>query len=154
MDFKFEEKKIAKEEFLNINEEDVMFITNPGRMGDEDGSNFVIKKGNEYLSYRIDGWMYGDSQSRDYISYEETRNHFPKWNETLKNRNNDGKYVYIHMGFGNGLAIDKRIYDKYEPYLLKEVNKEKGEGKEEPSMYYSSWIPALEKMINDKKNDD
>ena len=35
--------KINKPNFLKLNEADVMFITNPGRMGDEDGSTFIIK---------------------------------------------------------------------------------------------------------------
>ena len=30
----FIENKISKEDFFKINEDDVMFITNPGRMGD------------------------------------------------------------------------------------------------------------------------
>ena len=47
--------KIKKSDFLKIKEEDVMFITNPGRMGDEDGSTFVLKEDNHYNIYRIDG---------------------------------------------------------------------------------------------------
>ena len=35
-----------------------MFITNPGRMGDEDGIAFIIKRGNEFTIYRVDGLMY------------------------------------------------------------------------------------------------
>ena len=34
----FKPNKITKDDFLNINEDDVMFVTNPGRMGDEDAS--------------------------------------------------------------------------------------------------------------------
>ena len=56
------EHKISKEEFLKINEDDVMFITNPGRMGDEDGSTFIIRQDNEYKIYRLDGWMYRKSK--------------------------------------------------------------------------------------------
>ena len=41
---RFKSNKISKKDFLYINEEDVMFITNPGRMGDEDGSTFIIKQ--------------------------------------------------------------------------------------------------------------
>ena len=55
---KFETNKITKSDFLKLNEEDLMFITNPGRMGDEDGSTFIIKKENELTIYRVDGWMY------------------------------------------------------------------------------------------------
>lgn len=41
-----EENKITKEELYKLNEDDLMFITNPGRMGDVDGSYFVIKNNN------------------------------------------------------------------------------------------------------------
>ncbi len=51
----FETNKISKKEFLKLNENDLMFITNPGRMGDEDGTTFIIKHGNEFNIYRIDG---------------------------------------------------------------------------------------------------
>ena len=53
-----DQRKISKEDFLKINEDNVMFITNPGRMGDEDGSTFIVKEGNELITYRIDGWLY------------------------------------------------------------------------------------------------
>ena len=55
---KFETNKISKSEFVKLNEDDLMFITNPGRMGDEDGATFIIKHGNEFTIYRVDGWMY------------------------------------------------------------------------------------------------
>ena len=42
-----EVNKISKSEFIKLNEKNLMFITNPGRMGDEDGSTFIIKHGNE-----------------------------------------------------------------------------------------------------------
>lgn len=42
--------KITKKEFEKIEEKDVMFVTNPGRMGDTDGSNFIVKIGNVFLS--------------------------------------------------------------------------------------------------------
>jgi hypothetical protein len=34
--------KITKEEFEKLDEKNLIFITNPGRMGDIDGSNFII----------------------------------------------------------------------------------------------------------------
>ena len=43
---KYEIIKISSDDFFKINEDDLMFITNPGRMGDEDGSTFVVKKDN------------------------------------------------------------------------------------------------------------
>ena len=60
MKFKLETKEISRDEFFTLKGENLMFITNPGRMGDEDGSTFIIKEDNNYVSYRIDGWMYGD----------------------------------------------------------------------------------------------
>ena len=81
---------------------------------------------------------------------------FPKWEEAWKNWNNEeysGKYVYIYMGFGNGLSIDKSIYKEYEPYLLNEVKRikeERNETEESPSMYYPAWKPAVENMLNNK----
>ena len=60
--------KISKTAFLKINEDDIMFITNPGRMGDEDGSTFIIRDGDNFISYRIDGWMYGNRNEKDFIS--------------------------------------------------------------------------------------
>ena len=38
--------KILKPDFLKLEEESIMFITNPGRMGDEDGITFVVKNYN------------------------------------------------------------------------------------------------------------
>ena len=50
--------KISKEDFLRLNEEDLVFITNPGRMGDENGSTFIIRHDNEFTIYRVEGWLY------------------------------------------------------------------------------------------------
>lgn len=156
MDYKLENKKISRDEFFCLEEKDLMFITNPGRMGDEDGLTFIIKNGNNYISYRIDGLMYGDRNKDNYISLDDIFKQFPKWKEAWHNCNNkdyDGKYIYIYMGFGNGLCVDKTIYQKYDVYLLDEVNKIKDKNKEEkekPYMYYSSWEMALETMLNNK----
>ena len=40
--------KVTDEDIKKFNEDNLMFITNPGRMGDEDGSTFVIKHDNEF----------------------------------------------------------------------------------------------------------
>ena len=76
----FIENKISKEDFLRLNEDDVMFITNPGRMGDEDGSTFIIKQDNDFKIYRIDGWMYRnkDLKESEYISLQDASKQFPK----------------------------------------------------------------------------
>ena len=156
MSFNVEAKKITRKEFFELKEENLMFITNPGRMGDEDGSTFIIRDGENYNLYRIDGWMYGDENDEDYISCEEMFEQFPKWKEAWQNWNNeeyDGKYIYLYMGFGNGLSIDKSIYVEYEPYLLEETEKLKqnsGEKEDNSSVYYSVWEKAFENMLNNK----
>ena len=146
---------ITREEFLKLNEDDVMFITNPGRMGDEDGIYFVIKKDNILTMYRVDGWMYGIGKE---ISLQDAFKQFPSWYYTWdhnKDKNYQGKYKYLYMGFGNGLSIDNRIYEEYKPYLDKLVEEylEKEEDKEK-LMYaaiFSTWKKAVINMANDKE---
>ena len=45
----FETNKISKQKFKELKEENLLFITNQGRMGDEDGSTFkgAINNNNE-----------------------------------------------------------------------------------------------------------
>ena len=154
--------KIKKKDFLKLKEEDVMFITNPGRMGDEDGSTFVVKKEKELYVYRVDGWMYPDKKEKeeDKISLKDMVEKFPKWYERWENWNNNnykGKYNYIYMGFGNGLSIDNTIYDEYKPYLDEEVEKyfNKNNDKENEDMQYAAvynvWDRALISMADNKK---
>ena len=93
--------KISKSEFLKLNEDDLMFITNPGRMGDEDGSTFIIKHGNELTIYRIDGWMYRVKGKKTDISLDDALKQFPKWHEAWihsKENNYKGKYKYLYIG--------------------------------------------------------
>lgn len=142
--------KITKEEFNKLVEDDLMFITNPGRMGDEDGSNFIIKKDGNYFAYRVDGWMYGERTS-DSITLNDMLNKFPMWSERWHNWDNDNldnKYKYIYMGFGNGLSVDKSIYDEFYKYLLEEAKKTdlyKQENREDynPSINYKVWQDAF-----------
>lgn len=150
------ENKISKEEFLKINEEDVMFITNPGRMGDEDGSTFIVKQDNEFKIYRISGWMYPGHD--DNISLDDTLKQFPKWYETWKNSNDTnyhGKYQYIYMGFGNGLSVDNSIYDQYKPYLDEKVKEYLEPEKDKESLkyaaIYNTWRNAFLDMIENSK---
>ena len=156
MKYKYEPKKISRDKFFDLKEENVIYITNPGRMGDEDGSTFILKDDNDYLTYRVDGWMYGDHSDKEFISMDEMSKLFPKWKETWDNSNNekyDGKYIYIYAGFGNGVSIDKTIYKEFEPYLIKEVEKIRiKHNKEtiEPSMYYPACKSAIENMLNNK----
>ena len=98
--------EITKDELLKLNEDILVFITNPGRMGDEDGSTFIIKEDNELTIYRVEGWMYPVSGKRVDISFNDLLEQFPKWHETMKNVNEKdykGKYTHLYMGFGNGL---------------------------------------------------
>ena len=158
----FKTNAITRDEFLKINENDVMFITNPGRMGDEDGSTFIIKKGNELIPYRVSGWMYGKDKGKDYVSLDDAKKQFPKWYETWENCNNEqykGKYQYLYMGFGNGLSVDNSIYEEFKPYLDKAVKKNLAKYKtedEKKEMKYAAifnvWENAFVEMINDKKN--
>ena len=156
MKYNLELQKISKKEFNNLNENDLMFITNPGRMGDEDGSTFIIKKNDNYISYRVDGWMYPTNRNNDNISLDDMFNAFPKWQDAWHNHSNNDKYIYIYMGFGNGLCVDKSIYKEYYPYLINEIKKKEptiDENKEyDPSINYTVWDIALTKMLTDKIN--
>ena len=154
-----EPRKIEREEFLKLDEKDLMFITNPGRMGDEDGTTFVIKNDKEFNIYRIDGWMYS-TREENIISLEEVSKQFPEWYEGWEHFNDkdyQGKYKYLYMGFGNGLSVDNSIYSEYEPYLnyLIEKDLEGNTEEEKESLKYSTifkmWDKALIDMANDKK---
>ena len=145
---------ITREDFLKLNEDDVMFITNPGRRGDEDGIYFVIKKDNILTFYRVDGWMYGIGKE---ISLQDAFKQFPNWYYTWdhnKDKNYKGKYKYLYMGFGNGLSIDNRIYEEYKPYLDKLVEEYlKDEEDKDKLMYaaiFSTWKKAVTNMASDK----
>ena len=82
---------------------------------------------------------------------------FPKWRELWHNNYNDkdynGKYKYIYMGFGNGLCVDKRIYDKFYPYLVEEIKKKTNEIDDDNNydfcLNYVVWDQALVNMIKD-----
>ena len=149
-------EKIKKEDFLMIKEDDVLFITNPGRMGDEDSMTFVVKQDNIFRIYRVNGWMYSKNDGKDYISLDDAFNQFPKWHDTWQNSNDknyQGKYQYLYMGFGNGLSVDNRVYKDFKPYLDKEVNEYlKKYSEEKQSLQYVAifnvWKTALMKMIN------
>ncbi len=154
----FEPRSITKSEFMKLNEDDLMFITNPGRMGDEDGSTFIIKQGNELVIYRVDGWMSRKMGEKD-ISLEDVRTQFPKWNEAWKHSKEDnyqGKYQYLYMGFGNGLSVDHSIYKEFEPYLnqlVEDYLEEKDDEDKESLQYaavYNVWEQAVIQMANEK----
>ena len=146
--------KISKEDLEKINEEDLMFITNPGRMGDVDGSYFIIKNNSKYKFYRVDGWY----DNKCDITIQDMFKVFPLWKEAWDSNidNTSSKYVFIPMGFGNGLCVDKKVYDNYYPYLLEEVKKqdtyiEDDNNKYNPCLNYPCWEIAMEKMVEEDK---
>ena len=154
----FEPHTITKSEFMKLNEDDLMFITNPGRMGDVDGSTFIVKQGNELTIYRVDGWMSRRMGEED-ISLEDARKQFPKWHEAWQHSKEDnyqGKYQYLYMGFGNGLSVDHSIYSEFEPYLDKLVEKylEENASEDKESLRYAAifhvWEQAVIQMANEK----
>ena len=150
--------QISKTAFLNLNEKDVMFITIPGRMGDEDGATFIIKQDNKFIIYRMNGWMYG-TEDKNPISINDVKNQFPKWYETWQNckkENYQGKYKYIYMGYGNGLCIDNSIYEEYKPYLDESIKSylekypEEERQKLKNAAVFNEWKNAIVIMTNDK----
>ena len=140
--------RVNDEDIKKFNEDNLMFITNPGRMGDMYGSTFVMMEDNKLKEYYCENIFKS-------ISIVEV---FPEWKRTVSNTNNESnKYKYIYMGFGNGLCVDKRIYDKYYPYLLEEVKKDDMYYEEEkdnynPCLNYSHWEYAIDKMIENEKD--
>ena len=158
---KFEENRISREDFLKIDEKNVMFITNPGRMGDEDGITFIVKENNNFKIYRIGDWMYRtkDFNEKEFISLNDAETQFPEWFEAWKNEGNKdykGKYTHIYMGFGNGLAVDNKIYDEFKPYLDRRVDEYlKKEGNKDSLKYaaiFDNWNKAFIDMVNEKKD--
>ncbi len=157
---KFEMNSITKEEFLKINEDDVMFITNPGRMGDEDGSTFIVKNGDKYKIYRIGNWLYGNKYIKtcDLISLNDEEKQFPKWYELWKNNRNkqsNEKYTYLYMGFGNGLSVDNSVIDEFKIYLDKRVQEYLKDADNKNDLkfaaIFNTWKNAFIDMINDRE---
>ena len=155
----YEMNKISKSEFIKLKEEDLMFITNPGRMGDEDGTTFIIKQGNELTVYRVNGWMYPTAGENNDISLDDALNQFPKWLEAWKHGNEkeyNGKYKYLYMGFGNGLSVDNSIYSEFEPFLKDSVEEYLKDSKDEEkeqfrfAAIYNVWYKAFINMTKNK----
>lgn len=140
--------KVNEDDIKKFSEDNLMFITNPGRMGDMCGSTFVMKEGNTLKEYYCENIFKS-------ISIVEV---FPEWKKTIEDKDNKSdKYKYVYMGFGNGLCVDKRIYDKYYPYLLESVKKDdmyyEADGDNyNPCINYSYWKYALDKMIENEKD--
>ena len=82
------------------------------------------------------------------------RNASDKWKNN-SNENYKGKYTYLYMGYGNGLAVDNSIYNEFKPYLNKLVEeylKDKKDSKEDLkyAAIYNVWQEALMKMLEEK----
>jgi len=139
--------KVTDKDISKFNEDNLMFITNPGRMGDLYGTTFVMMEDNKLKEYYCENIFKS-------ISIVKV---FPEWKNTISTKDNkSNKYKYVYMGFGNGLCIDKRIYDKYYPYLLEEVKKDDLYSEEDgdnynPCINYSNWKNALDKMVEKEK---
>lgn len=155
----FKIHKISKLELANLKEDDLMFITNPGRMGDEDGITFIIRHNNELTIYRVDGWLYPKAGEKEDVLLNDIEKQFPKWLDTWKHSNDKeykGKYRYLYMGFGNGLSVDNSLYKEFEQYLnvLVEEYLEGNNAEEKESLQYAAvfnvWQKALINMANAK----
>lgn len=154
MHYEFENlHEISKDEFLKLNEDDVLFITHPGRMLDEDGSTFVIKKDDNYIVYRISGWYMGDKGNPDFISHKEFLKQFPIFDRNLHDESlND--YEYINMCFGNALFVKHDIYKEFKRYLDRTLKfystQEDYEDFSESAIIFRAWDQALIDMAQDK----
>ena len=149
--------KISRTELYQLSEEQLMFITNPGRMGDEDGVTFIMRQDNEFTIYRVDGLLYPNEDNT--IILGDLEKHFSKWFDTWKHssdNNFNGKYKYLYMGFGNGLCIDYSIYKEFELYLNNLVDKylEKCVDDDKEKYRYSAifnvWEDAFIDMVSDR----
>lgn len=98
---------ISIEELLKLNEEDLIMMLPPGRMGG-DNTILVYKQDDQFFEYYIDGSKY----------YDEINSVFPKRQETYENyyELNDHYYIIsdyyvLDMGMGCFIYI-KKEYSK------------------------------------------
>ena len=166
------EENINRPEFLRLDENNLMFITHPGRMGDEDGTTFIMKDNDWFKEYRVEYWT-KDPNPSWYISSDDVEYKFSKYMQTLSNidhsqitkennftyidDNND--YAYIYMGFGNSLCVNKSIYDEFKLYLDKIIIEDrincKKEGKKDdfkPGDIFRLWKKAVNLMLLARKS--
>ena len=139
-----EEKKLSEEELNNLCEDDLLFITYPGRMGDVYGCSFVIKKKEQITFYRIENLQ-------DFKGNIFTQ--FPKWNEALKNyseKKKSKKYEMIYMGFGNLLGVDKSIWDTFKPLAeekMKNIRENYSDDLKFGAACYTYWREIVNNMF-------
>ena len=140
-----DEIKITPEELEKLNEDDLIAITYPGRMGDVDGLSFAIKKDNKVTIYRID----------DLVRFKgNVFEQFPIWNKALKNyseHKSSDKYEIIYMGMGNILTVDKSIYKELNTIMEEKAKKEKTTMSPElhlGSIYFNCWRSVIKEIFN------
>lgn len=142
---KIEEKTLIEEELNNLREDELLFITFPGRMGDVYGCSFVIKKNDKITFYRIEN-LY-DFKGNIYIQ-------FPKWNKALKNyseKKESEKYEIIYMGFGNLLGVDKSIFNTFKPLAeekMKNISENYNNNLKFGAACYTYWKEIVNNMFN------
>lgn len=110
--------KISAKELRGLKEEDVLFITVPGRMGDETGSTFVIKVKEGFVAYRVD-WAIKNPK----ISAQDIGLVFPQW---YKYDKKNSRYIRISIGLGNWIYVKKDIIEDYIPLLRDAIHDEFG----------------------------
>ncbi len=138
-----EEITITKEELSNLNEDNVLLITYPGRMGDVDGCSFAYRDNDGVKIYRID----------DLYSFEDSLyNQFPKWEEALQGfdeQRESDKYHIVYMGMGNLLGVDKSIYDILNNIMIEKEQEEDSNLDYELHLgmtYYTYWRSVIKDM--------
>ena len=132
---------ITEQQLSNIKEDDLLCITTPGRMGDIYGCSIVVKNNNKIIFYRIDN-LY---EFKGNI-YEK----FPIWNKSVKEyfeKKDNNTYKIINMGFGNLLAINKSIIDKFIP-LVKEKTNESNDEFIFGRTCYTYWKEIINNIFN------
>lgn len=154
MRYEFENlHKISKNDFLKLDEKDILFITHPGRMGDEDGTTFIMKNGNDYIAYRVSGWMYGNRDNPEFISYQDTLKQFPVFKKELHDKDDEGEYKQINMGFGNRLFVKMDIYPEYDKYLKEAIADYSSKYEEDlydAGIIFNVWDEALVDMLKER----
>lgn len=103
--------EISLDELRKLKEEDVLFITSPGRMGDEAGSTFLVKSGDGFVAYRVD-WAVENPK----ISREELDSVFPLWHHHGGSETYS-VYVMFFSGMGHKLFVKRDIYNDFMPFL-------------------------------------
>ena len=110
--------KISAKGLRGLKEEDVLFITAPGRMGDETGSTFIIKVEEGFVAYRVD-WAIENPK----ISAQDVGLVFPQW---YKYDKKNSRYIRISIGLGNWIYVKKDIIEDYIPLLRDAIHDEFG----------------------------